>query len=47
MSSIVVLPKYDLDNIDGIINEGFPVGTIFTIDWNNRRMRCEGNAMIY
>ena len=35
MSTIVVLPKYDLDNIDGIINEGFeytlPTDTIALI----------------
>jgi hypothetical protein len=31
----------------GIINEGFPIGTVFTVDWNDRRMRCEGNGMIY
>jgi len=31
----------------GIINEGFPVGTVFTVDWESRRMRCEGNGIIY
>jgi len=31
----------------GIINEGFPVGTVFTVDWDSRRMRCEGNGIIY
>lgn len=31
----------------GIINESFPVGTVFTVDWGNRRMRCEGNGRVY
>jgi len=31
----------------GIINESFPVGTVFTVDWANRRMRSEGNGRVY
>jgi len=31
----------------GIINEGFTVGTMFTVDWDNRHMRCEANGVIY
>ena len=31
----------------GLINERFPVGTVFTIDLDNRIFRCERNGMIY
>jgi len=31
----------------GLINEGFSVGTIFTVDWANKVMRCESNGEVY
>ena len=31
----------------GIINEGFTVGSVFTVDWDNRQMRCEANGVVY
>jgi len=31
----------------GLINQGFAVGTIFTVDWANNKMRCESNGIIY
>jgi len=31
----------------GIINEGFTVGSVFTVDWDNRHMRCEANGVVY
>jgi len=31
----------------GLINVGFTVGSIFTVDWANNVMRCENNGMTY
>jgi hypothetical protein len=31
----------------GLINEGFHVGNIFTVDWSNNQMRCEDTGKVY
>ena len=31
----------------GLVNQGFSIGNIFTVDWENQKMRCENNGMVY